>query len=156
MRGRNPKPNAHKFAAGTRDSRVNANEPVVDDSLPIMPDWLDDEAKAHWVLTLPRLMAMRAVTESDSDELARYCSDMSMMIRNKRIVDEEGEVVVLPNGISMMNPRLTVYRKALAEAAKHGARLGLNPTNRGGVHAVPAKVAAKPVTTAHPILKIAN
>lgn len=156
MRGRIPKPNALKAAMGTRESRINPNEPSPADAPPIMPDWLDDEAKRHWELTLPRLLAMRAVAESDSDELARYCSEMGSMIRNKKLVDEEGEVIVLPNGISMVNPRLTIYRKALAEAAKHGARLGLNPTNRGSVHAIPAKPKAAETPAMRPVLKLAN
>lgn len=157
MRGRNPIPNAEKAAIGTRASRMDTNEPTPAAGPPIMPEWLDGAAQEHWRLTLPRLMSMLAVTESDSDELGRYCLEMSLMIRAKKKVDEDGEVINSPNNFPLQNPWLAIYRKALSEAAKHGARLGLNPTNRGGVHAVSDQKAAKksPASTP-PVLRIAQ
>lgn len=76
MRGRKPKPTALKILDGTRDDRINHDEPTLPAGDVEPPDSVDDElgyGVEHWNELAPMLSKAGLLTEGDRPALALLC-----------------------------------------------------------------------------------
>lgn len=74
VRGQRPKPTALRLLNGNAGKRpVNAQEPQLPACTAEPPDWLSEDARAHWLRLAPMLAAAGVLKASDADLLATYC-----------------------------------------------------------------------------------
>src|SRR5262245_62012148 len=147
--GRRPKPTALKVLAGNPGRRpLNEREPA----LPVVPDAFDEPpveltadepAKAEWRRIAPMLRKARVITEAERAALIALCQQWSRYIGAQGHLARLGMVVKAPNGMPIVNPYLTVADKALAHCTRLWTELGLTPSSRSKLSALPAAEAPK-------------
>lgn len=139
-RGRLPKPDAVKRAAGNPGKRRLAPAPkrtairatVAGGVVP--PSYLDAEAKRIWNRLVPDLQRLNFMRSSDSDALARYCDHVSGWARARKTIRREGEFYdatsVTGEALKRLHPAVKVaeiHEKHLVELED---RFGLSPLAR--------------------------
>ncbi len=141
--GRRPKPTALKLLQGNPGKgRLNAQEPV---QAPVGPDFdvpppeLEGDAVAaqEWARVAPLLRACRMVSEAERGVLVALCQQWSRYREAQAKVIQLGMVVKTPAGIPITNPYLAVSDKALAACLKIWVELGLTPSARSKIAALP-------------------
>lgn len=137
MRGRKPTPTALKLRRGNPGKRaLPKNEPK-----PIgpvtCPDWLSQAAKTEWRRIAPVLVKAGIVTAADRAALAVYCQQYARVASAERLVEEQGPIVKSPSGYPIQNPNLAIANKAATLLIKYAAELGITPSSRTRVEAVP-------------------
>jgi P27 family predicted phage terminase small subunit len=105
--------------------------------MPEAPSWLAPEAQREWTALAPKLFRLGLLTEVDGAALAAYCSSLATWARCQRVLDEEGLVVVLPNGYTQQHAMVAIANKALDKIRQFGSEFGLSPASRSRLH-VPA------------------
>jgi P27 family predicted phage terminase small subunit len=150
MRGRKPTPTHRKKLAGNPGKRpLNDQEPVLPDprdAFDIPPAELQGEglATAEWVRLAPMLREARQVTDGERAVLIALCQQWGRYLEANEKVSMAGLIVKAPSGYPMINPYLTVANKALQHCTKLWAELGLTPTSRGRIVAVPPRSMTDP------------
>ncbi len=146
MRGRKPKPTAAKVLAGNPGRRpLNPSEPAYPAGAGEPPAHFSEEARAEWDRVSRIMIASRVLTEADRAVLALYCSVWSKWVKADAMVARTGEVLKARDGGLYQNPYLAVANRALEQLARLAAQLGLDPTARPRVVALP-KPSDKPKT----------
>ena len=142
--GRRPQPTALKVLRGNPGGRrLPTNEPappVADVSFDEPPPELADDALAgaEWRRVAPMLRVCGLVSESDRSALAALCQQWSRYLDAQRRVRELGMVVKKPNGMPITNPYLAIADRALAHCKGLWTMLGLTPSGRSRMTALPA------------------
>ena len=120
-RGRKPKPTAVKERQGNPGKRkLNKDEPQFsefDEHTP-PPDDLDENGKTMWVFVLKELIPQKVLLKTDLQTVA-----------NNRDIEKFGSVIESDAGIKR-NPAFTTLKEAMADMAKFGSLLGLDPSSR--------------------------
>lgn len=118
----NRRPTALKVLQGTfQPCRANPSEPQVIIGAPVMPDWLEGEARKEWDHLVPYLLGTRVLAEQDQSALALLCHLYGKIVDGAR----SGEVP---------SASLIAQYRILAAA------FGLTPADRTRVHSAgPAK-----------------
>lgn len=138
-RGPRPAPTALKLVKGTREDRINDDEPVPSDGEIEPPAWLASDAVEIWDVYAPDLIRKGVLTAWDVEAFAVCCDAAARRRRAVAAIDEEGEVVELPvydrNGKPTgtrrsRNPWLIVLNQADGQLQRWAARFGLTPSDR--------------------------
>jgi P27 family predicted phage terminase small subunit len=141
--GRRPKPTALKILQGNPGKRrLNPNEPqppVVDERFDAPPVELggDPAASAEWTRLAPMLRTSRIVSEADRGALVALCQQWSAYLESHGKVRTLGMVVKGANGQPLVNPYFAVADKALKHCQKLWTELGLTPSCRSRIAALP-------------------
>lgn len=143
MRGRKPKPTAKKVLEGNAGKRpLNHAEPVLPagQDLHAPPAELSDDvrAAAEWRRLAPMLRASRVITDGDIAVLIAVCQQWSRYVEANAAIAKAGMVVRSPSGYPMPNPYIAISNKALGNCVKLWAELGLTPSARSRVTALPS------------------
>lgn len=101
---------------------------------PPCPDDLSDLAKKKWKELVGALKSANILSSADSDTMARYCEEAATWTRANKKIDEDGEVLVGPNGGDIQNPYLSIRNKAAITLGKMSEQLGLDPLSRQRLH----------------------
>jgi P27 family predicted phage terminase small subunit len=149
MRGRKPKPTEQKKLAGNPGKRpINAVEPQlpVSSGFDAVPLELaaDGAASTEWQRTAPMLRERKVITDGDRGALIALCQQWSIYQQAVQKWSTMGMIVKAPSGYPMVNPYLGIANKALTNCMKIWAELGLTPSSRSRVHAVPDAEARDP------------
>lgn len=143
MRGRKPKTTAEKRLAGNPGKRpLNEQEPhmppLAEPPEQVPVELLDDAcAAAEWRRLDGIMRQARSITEGDRAALVSLCQQWSRYQEAHATVAKAGMVVRAPSGFPIMNPYIAIANKALGHCVKLWAELGLTPTSRSRVVAVP-------------------
>lgn len=143
MKGRKPQSTQSKRLNGNPGKRpLNEAEPVVEvptEAFDVPPAELNGDgfASAEWVRLAPLLRRSRQVSESDRSALIAMCLEWSRYLTATAKVRQNGMVVQAPSGYPIPNPYLSIATKALAGCNKLWPELGLTPSSRSRVSAVP-------------------
>ncbi len=142
-RGPRPAPTALKLVQGTRDDRVNTDEPVPEATAEPMrpPTWLDgnDVATQIWAEYAPDLQRQGVLTAWDVEAFAICCETAARRRRAVARIKAEGEIVTVPvfdrngkpTGVrEVRSPWLTVLAQADRQLLSWAARFGLTPSDR--------------------------
>src|SRR6266702_3836517 len=87
MPGPVPKPTGLRIYEGNRSHRpLNDREPTPLTGEPMMPSYLDREARKEWRRLVPILMTMPVLTEADGLALANLCTTYSQLVQAQRLM----------------------------------------------------------------------
>lgn len=132
-RGPAPKPTNLRLLHGDRKDRVNADEPVPRDGLPVCPDGVSDEVRQVWDYTVGELAAMKCVTPADRDALLVFCE--AVVLHRQASAEVAAEGITLPglHGGVVRNPSVLVQKDAAAQIRAFGQEFGLTPAARSQI-----------------------
>jgi P27 family predicted phage terminase small subunit len=140
VRGRKPNPTWKKILDGNPGKRaLNADEPELPaaaatfETLPA--ELTNPVAIAEWQRLAPILYGARQVTDVDRGALIALCLEWARYQDALKAVTTL--VVETPSGYSMPNPYLAVANRAFQNCAKLWPELGLTPSSRSRVKALP-------------------
>jgi P27 family predicted phage terminase small subunit len=125
-----PKPRVLKLLHGDRKDRINDNEPIPRDVLPVCPDDASDETRAIWDYTLKELIAMRTAAAPDRDALYAYCCAVVTHRNAVHLVDQTGLLMKGTSGIPVKNPAVAMARDAAYTIRLFAHEFGLTPSAR--------------------------
>lgn len=141
-RGPAPAPTALKLLQGTRDDRINKDEPVPDTVDPVLlaaPEWLHPESLPIWNAYAPDLIRKGVLTAWDIEAFGACVDAAARRRRAVAALKTEGEVIKLPvfnkNGELTgerlgRNPWLVVLTQADGQLQRWAARFGMTPSDR--------------------------
>jgi len=142
--GRRPQPTALKVLRGNPGKeRLNPNEPKPAAAAPafdIPPSELDGDpvAMGEWTRVAPMLRVSGLVTMAERSALLSMCQQWSRYLEAHAKVQQLGMIVKKPSGLPVTNPYLAVADKALQHCMKLWVELGLTPSGRSRMAALPA------------------
>ena len=131
-RGRKPKPTAVKIRQGNPGKRkLNENEPHFSelDENTAPPDDLDENGQIMWAFVLKELVPQKVLLKTDLQTVANYCIAYQNRKKANQDIEKHGSVIVTDSGIKR-NPAYTTLKEAMADMAKFGSLLGLDPSSR--------------------------
>lgn len=140
-RGIRPLPNQLRLLRGERADRVNTDEPIPREGLPVCPDDVDPEVREVWDYALGELVAMRIATPADRDALLAWCEAVVTHRRASRLIAEHGVVTLLTNGAMGRNPATAVQREAAALIKAFAGEFAFTPSARSEIRAAAAGAA---------------
>src|SRR5262249_48387684 len=129
-------------------TRLNTREPhppPVDAAFDTPPSVLADDpvAAAEWARVGPILRTCGVVTESDRSVLIALCQQWSRYLDATDKVKTLGMLVKDANGHPARNPFLAIADAALAHCRQLWAELGLTPSSRSRITALPETLPSK-------------
>ncbi len=133
-RGPPPTPTALKLTRGNPGNRpINDSEPRPRAGIPVCPDHLTDDARAHWNQIAPDLHAAGLLTVIDGDALSAYCETWAHWIDAKRLLTEQGLIIKRPSGVAVINPAFIVAQRCAALLQRYVGEFGMTPSARSTV-----------------------
>jgi P27 family predicted phage terminase small subunit len=98
-----------------------------------MPDWLSDEAKAHWGVVSKQLHDVGVLTKMDGVALGLYCEAFARWKHANEQVIKFGPVVKAPSGFPVQSPFLSIANKAWEQMLRILLEFGMTPASRSRV-----------------------
>lgn len=141
--GRRPQPTAIRLLRGNPGKRrPNPDEPrpaPVSQAFDTPPPELagDDRACTEWQRVAPLLRHCRLITEAERGSLIALCQQWSRYLEATDKVRALGMIIKKPKGVPFPNPYLTIADKALAHCQRLWMELGLTPSGRTKLTALP-------------------
>ena len=141
--GRRPQPTQIRLLRGNPGKRpINPAEPTppaVGQAFDTPPPELaaDAGASAEWRRVAPLLRHCRVISEAERSVLIALCQQWSRYLEASAKVRELGMIIKKPRGGPMINPYLAIGDKALAHCQRLWVELGLTPSGRTKITALP-------------------
>ncbi len=99
--------------------------------VPPAPNWLSKDARAEYNRAAREIeLAENALQQIDLGALASYAQAYADVARLTVEIRVDGEIVVLPNGISCENAKLTTLARAQRVLMQSITKLGFSPADR--------------------------
>lgn len=131
--GRKPRPNHLKALEGSRESRINREEPIPQEGVIVPPVELEPAAREIWDRLAPDLIARRVLTAWDVDGFSAYCRAVALFNRNAAVVEAEGASTDRPYKGSVASPAFRAMVAAEKMMTSIGSRFGLSPADRARI-----------------------
>lgn len=125
-------PTVLKLLAGTRNSRINHDEPIPEDGIPQCPS-PSAEVREVWDYTIAQLLKMRTVTMADRDALNTYCEHVVIYRKAAERVREEGAIYTGERGGMRKHPAVSVMNESANVIKNFGRDFGLTPSARSSI-----------------------
>ncbi len=132
-RGPNKEPTALKMLKGNPGKRPIIKEIKPNPYMPVMPDWLEDEAKAEWERMAPKLEKMGLLTEVDGAALSGYCQAYARWKEAEEFIKKHGLVFKTPSGYIQQVPHVSIAQKYLQIMNAFLSKFGMSPSDRVGL-----------------------
>jgi P27 family predicted phage terminase small subunit len=107
---------------------------------PECPEHLTDDERTVWNTTVELLRPTRGLDPKDQAILAAYCNSYVQWVKAEKDIQKiakdnqiSGLVMKSINGL-MINPLVTISRRAKADTIFYASQLGMTPTSRGRVN----------------------
>jgi P27 family predicted phage terminase small subunit len=97
----------------------------------------DPIAEAEWRRVAPMLRNCRLATEAERTVLLALCQQWSRYLEAQTKIRALGMLVKTPKGVPIANPFLAIADKALAHCHRLWVELGLTPSGRARITALP-------------------
>lgn len=137
MRGPKPAPTELKILKGEKNrSRINANEPTPPPSADAPPPDMSEAALSYWTNYAPMLLRVRVLSEADRRVLQELCESLVDLEAMRKEVRADGYGVTNGGTVSPHFLLPSIF-KAQAHVAKLLAELGMTPSSRSRVRALP-------------------
>ena len=139
-RGRKPTPTPLKVVAGNPGKRpLPENEPKPQigpiEPPPAVAD--NDLALAEWNYIVPLMVSARIVSQVDRAALAAYCESYARWMACEDLANKSVPLVMGSNDVLKENPAMRVARLERRECIRYAAELGITPSARTRVVALP-------------------
>jgi P27 family predicted phage terminase small subunit len=132
-RGPQPKPAKLRLLEGARPSKVNHNEPVPSDDLPVCPDWVAPEVRQVWDYTVQELDQMGLASSADRDVLLAFCEQVNTHRRACQMLAKSDVLIKGPLGGPVRNPAVVVQRDSAQAIRSLAQEFGLSPSARARI-----------------------
>lgn len=152
--GRRPNPTAlHVLRGNPSRRRLNDREPQparAEESFDTPPDELtnDSRAIAEWERLVPMMRVSGLISTAERSTLIGLCKSWSTYLDAMGKVRKDGPVIPGKGAVPVINPWLKVADQALSQCTRLWSELGLTPSSRSRVAALPvgANEPAQPKT----------
>jgi P27 family predicted phage terminase small subunit len=135
--GRPSKPTHLKLLEGTREDRINRNEPLPESTTIEPPVKLSADARRFWDELAPDMKAKNVLTDWDLPILAQLCDALALYWTYRGLLEEYRD----PDGLGpyvakggsggvIKSPYHQMMRDALEMVHKLGSRFGMTPADR--------------------------
>lgn len=124
-------PTALKVLRGGAPSRINHDEPIPEEGIPLCPSQ-DPDVREVWDYTIRQLVRMRTITLADRDALAAYCTMVVQYRKAAIMVEEDGAIINGPRG-PVKHPAAAIMREAAGLMKQFGRDFGLSPAARSAI-----------------------
>lgn len=134
-RGRKPKPTAVKVLEGNpgkRQLNIHELKPKTE-SIPVCPDWLEDEAKAEWERLAKNLFELGILTELDVSVFAAYCQAYARWREAEEFISQHGAIVKTKTGYWQQVPQVAIAHQNQKIMMQAAAEFGLTPSARSRI-----------------------
>lgn len=132
-RGAKPAPSAMKLLLGNPGRRpISEHEVTPDSSAPVCPDWLGEVGRAYWQAVMDA-MPSGFIRSVDGQLLSQYCHAWEEFHLSRKALETEGRSVTSDNGVTRVNPTLTVMNNAADRIRRLAACFGFSPADRVGL-----------------------
>lgn len=139
LRGPTPKPTALRLLHGEKNKdRINTDEPIPRDALPVCPDTADPQVRAVWDYTMRELAAMKIVAAADRDALLCYCEAVVNHRKASALLAKSEVLIKGIHGNPVRNPALAVQRDAAELIRRYAQEFGLTPSGRSRIRTMEA------------------
>lgn len=118
---------------GSPLAKGRKGEPKPAAGVPKPPKWLKGEALKEWKRVVPELAAIGLLAFVDQAALAAMCQAWADYLRNKAVVDAEGDVVTNNKGMKMKHPAVNVMEGAFNRWQRLMKEFGLTPAARANM-----------------------
>jgi P27 family predicted phage terminase small subunit len=141
--GRRPKPTRLHVMYGTHPLKKRTTPepqpPRATEDFDLPPLELDGDniAIAEWRRIVPILRVCGLVSNAERSALIALCQQWSRYLEAQQKVRQLGMIVKKPSGIPVVNPFLAVADHALAQCQRMWSELGLTPSGRARISALP-------------------
>lgn len=134
-RGPKPAPNHLKVLQGTKESRLNREEPIPSDVAPVIaPASISDGAKAVWDRLAPDLVDKKMLTSWDVDTFVVFCEAVATYHDCRMLMGHEYTAVGAAGGV-IKSPYWQIMRDCAAVMAQYSSRFGMTPGDRASLKA---------------------
>ena len=129
--GRKRKPTAEKESAGTlRPCRENPNEPEAILTIGANPpEYLSPQAKEAWLYIVPKLEAIKILSESDLPILETLCDSWAEYRQCSEQITPDNMVIDSFKG-SQVNPLISIRNQAWDRFRRLALEFGMTPASR--------------------------
>lgn len=132
-RGPAPKPTHLKVLSGTREDRLNRDEPTPGEGVVAPPVELPEDAMAVWNRLAPDLIRKRVLTAWDVDAFAEFCRTVAIYNRAAREVESLPLTAKGAAGGVTVQPAFRVMQATAQMMRSTGQRFGLTPGDRAAL-----------------------
>lgn len=129
MRGRKPKPTRLKVLHGTRQSRINEEQPTVPGGRPQCPRELNDSARAIWDDLCENLRRLGMLSPCYGPNVALISDALARTFEAADHVNREGAVIEDRDGQPRRNPWVMVLSQERAALSRLLSELGFTPAS---------------------------
>lgn len=143
-RGPKPEPASVKLQKGNPGRRpVGADPETVhaDGNQILPPDYLKDDALGIWWKLVPRLVALKLMTEADVMTFGRYCLNYARWLSLQKRLDDGGmfyEIETASGTVRRSDPAFAMADRLDKKMESVEDRFGLNPAERQRIFAARA------------------
>lgn len=133
-RGPRPTPNKVLEARGSRRTRKAASSTCTP-TMPMMPTWLDAEARKVWRRIVPELAAWGTLTAIDANALGRCCVTWVEWTRAAEQVRREGQAVPIMDQAGnikrwRIHPAVAIMHKSAGMLLRLEQEFSMTPASR--------------------------
>jgi P27 family predicted phage terminase small subunit len=132
-RGPQPKPTNLRLLHGDRKDRINSEEPVPSDGLPVCPSYASDEVREVWDYTLGELTVMKCATPADRDALVAFCEAVVLHRKASEAIARGDLLIDGMHNTRIRNPMVLIQKDAAAQIRAFGQEFGLTPAARSQI-----------------------
>ena len=146
--GTKPRPARLKLITGNPGKRpLNRHEPQTRPALPSPPTHLTEEALEEWRRVAAELHRLGMLSEIDRTALAAYAQAYGRWVKAERALSRMAErdlltgglMIRTSNGNAIQNPLVGTANAASAAMMKYAVELGMTPSARTRIIALPPK-----------------
>lgn len=142
-RGPAPRPAALKLLHGEKNKkRINFDEPIPRDALPVCPEGVTDAVREIWDYTVRELAAMKILCAADRDSLLCYCEAVVNHRKSSALLAKSEVILKGIKGGPVRNPVLAVQRDSAGVIYRFAQEFGLTPSGRTRIRAQEAAAGA--------------
>jgi P27 family predicted phage terminase small subunit len=138
--GRPKRPTIQAEREGAEERHINRNEPEYPKAQMLQPPkHISGEAMAVWEHYAPMLEKAGVLTTADVDTLASFCEAVATVREASEKMQDEGKVIEIYHPTTdqivkaQKNPWWMIWKDAVAEVMRIGARFGLTPSDRARI-----------------------
>lgn len=127
------KPTHLKILAGSREDRINRNEPLPTEAAIVPPVQLSEGAQKVWDRLAPDLSDKGVLTAWDCDAFLIYCDAAATYYECRAAIGNGYTVKGSVKDTQVKSPLWRIILDCIDVMAKIGGKFGLTPSDRAGI-----------------------
>lgn len=132
-RGTKPEATELKLLKGTRQDRINADEPIPRIGEISPPVWMSEKALEIWAWKSPDLIEKKVLTEWDVEMFAVWCDAYARVAELSAYLTGVDSYTDFGSRGLVKNPKFQALKDCWDTMLKYGARFGLTPSDRSTI-----------------------